>query len=301
MAERLLCLELECNKPQKAFKDTKLLDDGRVLQNLLDAEERYMPPTSNFLFQKDLRPYMRKVVADWMLEVCEEQSREEEVFPLAVNYLDRAISIIPIKRTQLQLVACVCMFIASKVREAFPIEADKLVLYTDHSITLDDILQWEILILQILKWDTSSVIAHDFLDVLLTRLPLDKKNQKQALRHAQTLVAMCALDYSFSVHSPSVVASSTICSAVTGLLGQSKGQASQLIHKLHTITAIDPDCIRACWDQIEQTLADNVITANNETSFHLSLDTALHQKSSSSDSSATASTPTDVRDITLCQ
>lgn len=71
MAERLLCLELECNKPQKAFKDTKLLDDSRVLQNLLDAEERYMPPTSNFLFQKDLRPYMRKVVADWMLEVCD--------------------------------------------------------------------------------------------------------------------------------------------------------------------------------------------------------------------------------------
>jgi len=44
-------------------------------------------------------------------------------------------------------------------------------------------------------------------------------------------------DYSFSVHPPSVVASSTICSAVTGSLGQSKGQ---LIHKFHALTAIDP-------------------------------------------------------------
>jgi len=70
MAKSLLCLELECNKPQRAFKDDELLDDPRVLQNLLDTEERYMPPTSNFLFQKDLRPYMRKVVAEWMFEVC---------------------------------------------------------------------------------------------------------------------------------------------------------------------------------------------------------------------------------------
>lgn len=72
--------------------------------------------------------------------MCEEQCREEEVFPLAINYLDRVLSSIQIKRTQLQLVAAACMFISSKVKEACPLEPEKLVIYTDFSITLSDLL-----------------------------------------------------------------------------------------------------------------------------------------------------------------
>jgi len=75
-----------------------------------------------------------------LFQVCEEQCREEEVFPLSINYLDRVLSTAQIKRTQLQLIAAVCMFIASKVKEATPIEAEKLVIYTDFSITLNDLL-----------------------------------------------------------------------------------------------------------------------------------------------------------------
>jgi len=62
------------------------------------------------------------------------------VFPLAVNLLDRFLSIVSIKKTQLQLLGTSCMFLASKLKETIPLTAEKLVTYTDYSINLDELL-----------------------------------------------------------------------------------------------------------------------------------------------------------------
>ena len=56
-----------------------------------------------------------------------------------MNYLDRFLSVIEIKRIYLQLLGAVCMFLASKLKETIPLTAEKLVLYTDKSITLNDL------------------------------------------------------------------------------------------------------------------------------------------------------------------
>jgi hypothetical protein len=72
--------------------------------------------------------------------VCDEQQCEEEVFPLAMNYLDRFLSVQEIKKSRLQLLGASCMFLASKLREAKPLSAEKLVIYTDRSITLDELM-----------------------------------------------------------------------------------------------------------------------------------------------------------------
>lgn len=62
------------------------------------------------------------------------------MFPLAVNLLDRFLSIVSIKKTQLQLLGTSCMFLASKLKETIPLTAEKLVTYTDYSINLDELL-----------------------------------------------------------------------------------------------------------------------------------------------------------------
>ncbi|KAI4480952.1 hypothetical protein M0802_014110 [Mischocyttarus mexicanus] len=164
----LLCCERLTDTECKAYADPALVQDDRVLHNLLKTEETYVPNTSYFeRVQKEISPHMRKVVAEWMLEdihtgifspcilvgylksvvtrftlatqVCEEQKCQEEVFPLSMNYVDRFLSVCPIRKSQLQLLGTACLLLASKLRESSPLKADLLVFYTDNSITLDDL------------------------------------------------------------------------------------------------------------------------------------------------------------------
>jgi len=65
----LFCIEV--NREPKAISDPVFLDDDRILKNLMLTEERYTISSSYFkCFQTELKPHMRKVVANWMLEVC---------------------------------------------------------------------------------------------------------------------------------------------------------------------------------------------------------------------------------------
>jgi len=70
----------------------------------------------------------------------EEQNCDEDVFCMSVNYLDRVLSVLPLSKTQLQLVGCVCMFLASKFTDTVALAAERLVMYTDYSITIDQLL-----------------------------------------------------------------------------------------------------------------------------------------------------------------
>lgn len=69
----LLCLEMDTII--RARPDPNLLADDRVLQSLLTIEERFLPQYSYFKgVQKDIQPFMRRMVATWMLEVNETSS-----------------------------------------------------------------------------------------------------------------------------------------------------------------------------------------------------------------------------------
>lgn len=66
--DQLVCME--SNKVNRAYEDPVLLNDERVLQNLMSAEDKYVPPACYFnCVQTDIRPFMRKMVSEWMAEV----------------------------------------------------------------------------------------------------------------------------------------------------------------------------------------------------------------------------------------
>ncbi|XP_053728653.1 G1/S-specific cyclin-D1 [Synchiropus splendidus] len=292
MEEQLLCCEVESIR--RAYQDINLLND-RVLHTMLKAEENYLPSPNYFkCVQKEIVPKMRKIVATWMLEVCEEQKCEEEVFPLAMNYLDRFLSVEATRKTRLQLLGATCMFLASKMKETVPLTAEKLCIYTDNSVQPGELLQMELLVLSKLKWDLASVTPHDFIEHFLSKLTIHPSTKQILRKHAQTFVALCATDVNFIASPPSMVAAGSVVAAVQGLYLKSQDpslSSQNLTNFLSQVIRSDPDCLRSCQEQIESLLESSLRQAQQHSS-------SLETKRVDEDVDLSC-TPTDVRDINI--
>ncbi len=128
--------------PVRSLKDPTLLKDDRVLRNLLRLESRSLPSAPDyfkFVQGPQLTEDMRKIVTEWMLQVCEELQRAPEVFSLAVNYLDRFLGRCKVGKSRLQLLGSVCLMIASKFKETNPIQGERLIYFSDFSIRPDEL------------------------------------------------------------------------------------------------------------------------------------------------------------------
>lgn len=293
----LLCCEAGLEVEPRAYADPVLLNDDRVLLNMLGQEEKYTPTTPFFpCVQKDITPHMRSIVSSWMMEVCEAQKCQEEVFPLSMNYMDRFLSVCPIVKTQLQLLGTACLLLASKLREPEHLSASLLVGYTDHSFSEADLWSWELLVLSKLKWDMSAVTPHDFFDHILRRLPVDTAVWDVGMirRHTQTFIALCARDYQFSLHPPSMIASASLAAALDGLEWTKRSGCTldQLLAELQNITSIEKDYLQTCLGQIEGMLKAMMreTSADCESS-------KLAELEQAGEGQAKAETPTDVQDI----
>ncbi|XP_056615299.1 G1/S-specific cyclin-D3 isoform X2 [Triplophysa dalaica] len=260
----LLCLEtveLDCGSQLKsrtvrAFRDAVLTQDSRVQQNLLSSERPNIssrPEPGSVTENTDVQPYMRRILTGWMLQVCEDQKCEEEVFPLAVHYLDRYMSQHPVQKSRLQLLGTVCMFLASKLRESVPLSASKLSVYTDHGVTIPEILQWEVLVVSRLNWDLASVLPSDFLEVLLQGLPL--QNPTLVRRHVHSYIALTATELKFSIFTPSAVACSCVTAAVIRLNVLTETlTADALLQVLRNLLNVDETSLCECYSALEDTI-----------------------------------------------
>ena len=242
---------------QQSTFDPILLKDERVLERLLRRERHYLPRCDYFtIVQTEIKPFMRKMVVEWMFEVCEESRCEDDVFPLSVNILDRFLSVAVIRKTKFQLLGTACLFLSSKLKETHALRAEKLVIYTNYSITMDELLNWEILILNELKWDISAIVPNDFLEYLFVQMQMSERVNLAFIRkNAQTYIALYYIDFLFStLNAPSMIAGAAVCAAFEGLrvqLGPQCPTRMQLIEMLSQITGVDKDCLVQCRQRME--------------------------------------------------
>ncbi|CAL8242091.1 unnamed protein product [Merluccius merluccius] len=295
---------LESDKVVRAPPDPNILYDERVLQSLLTVEDRFLPRCSYFqCVQEDIQPDMRRMVAGWMHEVCEEENANEDVFPLAINYLDRFLAIKPTRKCYLQLLGAVCIFIASKLKDSRTLSAEKLCIYTDNSISPRELLEWELVVLGNLRWNIASVIPNDFIEHIVRRLPLPKEKLPLVRKHTQTFIALCATDFSLALNPPSMIATGSVGAAICGLQldhANDTLRRDNLTTLLGNITNTEVDCLRECQEQIERVLVSSLQRGGQQQIHIHGPHEGLHVGDKAREQQDQSSTPTDVRDVNLC-
>jgi len=66
--------------------------------------------------QSEISESLRAILIDWMIEVCSDYGLKRDTLYIAVNYLDKYLSIVPnIPKWKLQLIGVTSLFMASKV------------------------------------------------------------------------------------------------------------------------------------------------------------------------------------------
>lgn len=127
-------------------------DCDEVWQNMIYKEEATLKCRDPLVFgnRTSYLPRMRAILLDWIMEVCEVYHLRRVTYHLAVDYLDRYLSIRPgVPKTQLQLLGVSCLFIASKLEEIYPPKLSEFSYVCDGACTDEQILSCEILLLSV--------------------------------------------------------------------------------------------------------------------------------------------------------
>lgn len=133
--------------------------------------------------------------------------------------------------------------------------AESLCIFTDHSVTIPEILSWETTVLDILKWDLSSVTSYSILDTLLRNFELETSSglkMETVRKHAETFVALASTEHVFSQNSPALIAVSSICAALRGL---NFHDVEELIHFFERTTGVPEGKIKECMEAIEKSIS----------------------------------------------
>ena len=208
-------MEVDCAhlSPKPAFVRScsdRVLLSQRVLDNLLASEVQYKNQTGSGDYmsrvQVQILVHHRKIVTDWMLELCQDHC-SGQVFLSAVMYLDTVLSQISVSTSQLQLLAAACLSIASKLSDPRPLSLYKLVIFTDCSVSLTELQNMEMLVLQKLRWELSAPTSLDFLSQLLSQLEhlTSPHILKMISKQSETFLMLAATEYKFYNVRPSVM------------------------------------------------------------------------------------------------
>jgi len=117
----------------------------------------------------------------------------------------------------------------------------------------------ELLVLGCLKWDVSCVTPLDFIDLIISRLPIINKNcsdidPEKIRKHAQAFISLAVREHDFSIYTASNIAASAVAASLSGLNWHGKSRISiyDLQDKLADLSESESKSINTCMNKMEQ-------------------------------------------------
>ncbi|KAF7634786.1 CYCLIN domain-containing protein [Meloidogyne graminicola] len=223
-----------------------LLDNEIIVQvtdaQMLRQQQQNLKNCNNE--EKGVDEHSRTQLVEWLYDVCEAEHVDFVIFPLTVAFVDRVLASKFMPRRNLQALGAACLLLASKLKAPVPLSATQIASYccngedpnnifvmeADSSLaketstvtilnnttiktttsstylTTDELLDWEMLVVNQLNWNLLQSTAFEFFDQILVRSPV-----LEALREdfARCLHKM-QKDLSLATQLPSIQASACL-------------------------------------------------------------------------------------------
>lgn len=173
---------------------------SEIFTYMYELELRMLPDPQYLLKQKHLKPKMRSILVDWLVEMHLRFRLLPESLFLALNIMDRFMSIEVVQIDKLQLLATGSLFIAAKYEEVFSPSVKNYAYFTEGSYTEDEILQAEKYILTVLSFDLNYPNPMNF----LRRISKADDYDVQLRTLGKYLLEITAVDYNFIGMRPSL-------------------------------------------------------------------------------------------------
>ncbi|KAI3475259.1 hypothetical protein L1887_63370 [Cichorium endivia] len=139
-------------------RDTSMVAEySTEIFNYMARCERETMANPNYMdFQREIHWHMRATLVDWLLQVHMRYHMLPETLWIAINVVDRFLSVRVVSLAKLQLVGVTAMFIAAKYEEILAPSVKEFVFMTENGYKQEEILKGERIILSTLDFNISS-------------------------------------------------------------------------------------------------------------------------------------------------
>ncbi|KAA0062803.1 putative cyclin-B3-1 isoform X1 [Cucumis melo var. makuwa] len=163
---------------------------------------------SNYLsVQKEIAPLMRGILINWLIEVHFKFDLMPETLFLSVTLFDRYLSLVKIKKNEMQLVGLTALLLASKYEDFWHPRVKDLLSISAESYSREQMLQMEALILKKLKFRLNVPTTY----VFMLRFLKAAQSANTQLEHLSFyLIELALVEYEALSFRPSLLCASAL-------------------------------------------------------------------------------------------
>ncbi|KAI9206045.1 cyclin-like protein [Polychytrium aggregatum] len=212
---------------------------GEIFEYMKELEKNTLPNANYMDDQKELAWKMRGILIDWMIDVHNKFQLLPETLFLAINIVDRFLSLRIVSLIKLQLVGLTALFIAAKYEEVCAPSVSYFIQLAGGTYTDDEVIKAERYVLQVLDFSLQYPSPLSF----LRRASKADGYDIQSRTLAKYLMEVALIEYRCLEFPPSQVAAGSLYLA-RRMLGRHDWDAN-LVHysgyreaELQNITAL---------------------------------------------------------------